>query len=123
MGARATFDLQTQSIWLKEMDTVPANSPAQITYALYDFDGSALADDDITALTYSVYDVTNEAEVRAATSITLAASGTIALSASDTLINGTGRREQRRVCLNVNNGEIFGGMTFYVASNACEPSA
>lgn len=102
------------------MKTITAGMPAQVEYVLYDFDGTALEDTDVSALTYSVYDVTNSTVVRAATAIAANASGTIGLDAADTQINGPGSREKRRLCLDVNAGEFWSGDVFYVASSSCE---
>ena len=105
------------------MDTLVAGVPGRATYSLYDYDGTtALEDSDVTSLTYSVYDVTNDAEIRASTAIPTTATGTIDLAVLDTQINGTGEREKRRLCLDVNDGGLFCGITFYVAGSACESS-
>lgn len=79
-----------------------------------------MADVDVTSLTYSVYDVTNDAEIRASTAITAAGSGTIQLAVLDTQINGDLDREKHRVCLDMNDGEFLSNITFYVAAPICE---
>lgn len=101
------------------MQELQAGVEARLTFTVYDDDELALDDGDISTLTYSVYDVTNDAEVRASTSGPVAASGEITLLAADTAINGTGTREKRRVCIVANTDEATAHIIFWVVAQPC----
>ena len=102
------------------MKEITAGYPAIIPFTIYDSYGDAMEDADVTALSYSIYDVTNGAEVRASTAISPVASGTITLSSSDTQLNGSGSREKRRVCLLVNTSEYKDSFVFWVSEDVCD---
>lgn len=105
------------------MKEIKAGAPAELDYILFKPRGAQMDDVDVSALSYSIYDVTNAAEVRASTALTANATGTISLAAADTQLNGTGTtREKRRLCLVVNTNEYWDNIVFWVVAGPCDPT-
>ena len=101
-------------------EILAGSSGSKITWSALDHTGALMSDSDVTALEYSVYDVTNESTVRARGAVGVTtATGTLGLATSDTQINGSNSREKRRVCFWVNTDQFWDEIEFWVVASAC----
>jgi hypothetical protein len=104
------------------MRKLVASMPGKVPFLLLDEDGLPLSDSEVTSLSYSIWNLTEGVEQKASTAITPAvASGTIALNAVDTTLQGTGDTEQLRLCLVVDTEYKF-PISFLIVEESCAGS-